>query len=316
MQQDRREIRIVLLLMLMITVAGWAWLEYHKPVVALPVPAPQPRTRTELVDGRPIRVVTDLPYSYVPGVPPDELGMDLFIPDHHGNLPVLVYLHGGGWAGGNKNGIGPKSVFFASKDIIVASVNYRLGVMTASPNAADDVAAAIRYLRHIASGIGADANRIVLMGHSAGAHIGALVACDERYLARQGLSPDAIAGTILLDGSAYDIPTLMKDERGESFVGIFSRDPQLWKEVSPITYAQHRRGKSPFVLAYAGNDPVRRAAAIALDHAIEASGAGSIIISLPDLDHGSIDQSLTSDADPFTRFLLQFIRRERDTVAR
>ena len=93
--------------------------------------------------GKAIRVTTDVPYAYSPIIPAEELSLDLYVPEGARSAPILVYLHGGGWIGGNKNGIGPKAMTFAASGMIVASVNCRLAPVRPAPNACSDIAEAI-----------------------------------------------------------------------------------------------------------------------------------------------------------------------------
>ena len=186
---------------------------------------PQPIAKSVVHDGAKIRVVYDLPYSYQPGVPLAELSLDLFIPESAANCPVLIYCHGGGWRGGNKNGIGPKSLYFASRGILVASVNYRLAAADPRRNGAMDIADAIRFLHHEVGALGGDPKRMFLMGHSAGAHLGALAICDPKLLARHPAGA-GIRGAILLDGSAYDVPALMQSDKAKGFEDGVRPKPQ------------------------------------------------------------------------------------------
>jgi acetyl esterase/lipase len=105
---------------------------------------------------------------------------------------------------------------------------------------AADVSAAVAWLRSHAARLGIDASRIVLMGHSAGAHLVALVGTDSQYLAAAGLSLSDIRGVIALDGACYDIPrqlaTAGRFMRG-SYMEAFGSEPARQRALSPALQA-------------------------------------------------------------------------------
>lgn len=313
---DRQAYRTLLLVLLLLTVSVWSWLEHRKP---LPPDrtgtGPQPRAEIVDHDGAKIRIVWDLSYTYHPDVPPEQMAMDLFIPEGARDCPVLVYCHGGGWAAGNKNGIGPKSLYFASIGILVASVNYRLGEVRPQRSGATDIADAIRFLHHEVGSLGGDPNRIFIMGHSAGAHLAALATCDPSLLAKDKQANAAVRGLILLDSAAYDTAAMMESEAGQSFAGVFGRSPGNWPAVSPYHLALKRTGLPPMFFACSTNDPEPRSLAIRatsaqhLADAVRKSGSPATIVQIPGRDHYNIDTSVGQSDDPLTPMILRFIQR-------
>ncbi len=309
---DRQGYRTLLLFLLMLTVAVWAWLEHRKP---LPPDhtgtGPQPYTTFEDHAGATIRFVHDLPYTYHPGVPLDEMAMDLFIPPAARDCPVLVYCHGGGWAGGNKNGIGPKSLYFASQGILVASVNYRLGDVRPQRSGATDIADAIRFLHREIAALGGDPNRIFVLGHSAGAHLAALAICDPNLLSRDPAAATAVRGVILLDSAAYDTAAMM--ESNQSFDTVFG-PRNNWTAVSPYHYALARTGLPPMMLVCSTSDRVpqnlalRATSAQHLADALRKGGSSATILTIPDRDHYGLDSSIGQSDDPLTPLIMRFIQ--------
>ncbi len=116
------------------------------------------------------------------------------------------------------------------------SINYRLVPAATVEQQAADVSAAVAWLRGHAAQLGIDASRIVLMGHSAGAHLVALVGTDPQYLAAAGLSLSDLRGVIALDGACYDIPrqlaTAGRFMRG-TYTEAFGSDPARQRALSP-----------------------------------------------------------------------------------
>ena len=184
-----------------------------------------------------------------------------------GPAPLIVYVHGGGWQRGSKdNATGRfKPVHYPDQGYAFASINYRLVPAATVEQQAADVAGAVRALIDRAGSLGIDRRRIVLMGHSAGAHLVALVGTDERYLKGAGLSFADIAGVIPIDGAAYDVPAQMKDGppiMQATYKQAFGTDPARQKALSPTLQAP-RPNAPQFLLLYVQRpDGVRQAEAL------------------------------------------------------
>jgi acetyl esterase/lipase len=156
--------------------------------------------------------------------------------------PLVVFVHGGGWKRGDKdNATGPtKIAHFLGEGYAVASIDYRLVPANTVEDEAHDVAKAVAFLLGRAKTLGVDPRRVVLMGHSAGAHLAALVGTDPRYLAEAGLKPDAVAGVVLLDGAAYDVPRQIADGGNfmhGTYLQAFGSDPARQRALSPTMWA-------------------------------------------------------------------------------
>ncbi len=128
-----------------------------------------------------------------------------------GPAPLVMFVHGGGWTRGSKDSAdgSHKSTYYPSEGYAYASINYRLVPSVTVEDEAGDVAAALRSLLGHAAELDIDPGRVVIMGHSAGAHLVALVGTDPSYLAGVGLSESSVRGVIAIDGAAYDVPTQM-----------------------------------------------------------------------------------------------------------
>jgi len=123
------------------------------------------------------------------------------------DAPLVVFVHGGGWKRGDKrHSSDTKAAHYLEQGYAFASVNYRLVPAAKVEDQAHDVAAAVSYLVKDAKQLGFDPKKIVLMGHSAGAHLVALVGTDPQYLKKAGLDVGKIRGVIPLDGACYDVP--------------------------------------------------------------------------------------------------------------
>jgi len=117
--------------------------------------------------------------------------LDIFTPAEGKNHPVVIYIHGGGWHSGDKAEVHNKPKALTDRGFVLASINYRLwtppwsksfpGTVTLK-HQAQDVAKAIRWVHDHSRDYGGDPATLIVMGHSAGAHLSALVCTDERYL--------------------------------------------------------------------------------------------------------------------------------------
>ena len=158
-----------------------------------------------------------------------------------GPAPLVMFVHGGGWTSGSKDSAsGPyTSGYYPSEGYAYASINYRLVPTVTVEDEAADVVAALKSLLDHADELGIDPRRVVIMGHSAGAHLVALVGTDESYLAAAGLSESSLRGVIAIDGAAYDVPTqvatggIMHDR----YLEAFGTDPVRQQASSPTAHA-------------------------------------------------------------------------------
>ncbi|WP_342116590.1 alpha/beta hydrolase [Pseudoduganella sp. OTU4001] len=170
---------------------------------------------------------------------------DVYLPAQAApGAPVIFMVHGGGWRIGSKTEtavVQNKAPYFTARGYVFISIDYRM-LPDADPlQQARDVALALAAAQSRAAGWGADPRRFVLMGHSAGAHLVALLA------ANPSLAPGASwLGVVALDSGALDVPDIMQQRHLPLYDAAFGRDPAFWRQVSP----QHalQPGAQPFLL--------------------------------------------------------------------
>lgn len=159
---------------------------------------------------------------------------DLYLPAHPSRAPVVFYVHGGGWANGDKTnpGIANKLAYWLPKGYAVISSNYRMVPVAMPLEQARDVARGVALAQRRAGEWKLDPARVVLMGHSAGAHLVALLGADRSLLAEAGAT--APLGVVSLDSGALDVPALMGQRRvPKLYREAFGADPAYWRSVSP-----------------------------------------------------------------------------------
>jgi acetyl esterase/lipase len=154
--------------------------------------------------------------------------------------PLVLFVHGGAWSLGDMAMAGHMAVHFHARGYAFAAVDYRL-VPDANPQQqAEDVAASIARLIEDSGRLGIDRERVMIIGHSAGAHLAALVGTDPSYLAAHHIPIAAIEGVVLLDGAGYDVAAQMR-YAGPLLRSLYRRafgeDPAFRARVSPMAQA-------------------------------------------------------------------------------
>ena len=252
-------------------------------------------------------VFKDIPYATIEGVDPNLLSLDVYAPAGTQDQRVVLMIHGGGWSIGDKAnpdvGI-HKAEYFTGQEYVYVSINYRLSPDVRHPAHIQDVAAAVSWVLKNISDYGGDPAHLTLMGHSAGAHLAALVATDERYLAAHGHSLSEISGVILLDGAGYDIPLLITEfyqplNVRALYLDAFSQDPVIWADASPMTHVALDKGIPPTLILHTG-----RTAAVAesaeLLAALQAAGVPAWTYLAEGMTHASINDEIGVSGDKVT----------------
>lgn len=202
-----------------------------------------------------------------------------------GGAPILIMVHGGGWRHGDKamgSVVGAKLARWVPRGVILVSVNYRLLPQAGPPEQVADVARALDEVRRRAGEWGGDGSQVVLMGHSAGAHLVAQLGATPRT------SP-GVVGTVALDSGALDVERIMKAPHFPLYDQAFGPRPEAWRGVSPILALE--RGAAP-ILAVCSSQR-RVPCPEAEDFARRGGALGNRVQVLPQaLSHREINQTL------------------------
>jgi acetyl esterase/lipase len=255
----------------------------------------------------------DITYYDGPGHDDKKHLLDLYLPAEAENFPVLLFIHGGGWRHGYKDGVfNPYHRLgkgLARRGVGVAVATYRLAPRHKFPAQLEDVARATRWVYENIGEYGGDPNRLFLCGHSAGAHLVALAALDAKYLEAEGLPPDAVAGVIGISGP-YDVEYMW--EKGGWFARRYFVEPTFGDgaatraEASAPNYA--RSDAPPFLLIYAEHDhAVLAPQAYRLAGALAARGVQTPVHKVANRNHFTIMYNVGSDDDATTALILDFI---------
>jgi len=169
------------------------------------------------------------------------------------NKPVLIFIHGGSWSSGKKETYWWLGRNFARKGIVTVIINYTLAPNAQYEKMADDCALAIKWVQKNIADYSASPEKIFVMGHSAGAHLGELINADPKYFQHAGIK-NPIKGMILNDPFGLDIYEYLreaeKDDYYYDFLRTFTDKPATWKLASPLNYVQNV--KNPHLLFYGG----------------------------------------------------------------
>lgn len=224
--------------------------------------------------------------------------------------PLVVYIHGGGWSRGDKRqGAGSKPTFYNQLGYSFASLNYRLVPQVSPDSQAQDIAVAIATLRKDAGQLGFDPSRIILMGHSAGAHLAALVATDPRYLQTAAVPMNAIVATVLLDGAGYDVPRQMADAKnrvGPLYEAAFTTDKARQAALSPVTHAAAPNSRNWLILHVAARADAK-AQSDALATALRRAGAQVEVKAVPDATHMTVNRDAGQEGTFVAREISGFL---------
>jgi len=161
--------------------------------------------------------------------------LDVYRPARAIRAPVILMVHGGGWRGGDKSMgrmVDSKVTRWVPRGFVFVAIDYGLLPGTPVSRQADDVAQAVAYVQQHASEWGADPRKLILMGHSAGAHLVAVLAADAARVKAARIAP--WLGTIVLDSAALDVPQVMQRRHMRLYDDAFGSDAATWKALSPI----------------------------------------------------------------------------------
>jgi arylformamidase len=244
--------------------------------------------------------------------------LDVYSPHGARDLPVVFWIHGGGWQTGDKTEVQLKPQVFVSKGFVFVSTNYRLWPSVDMATIVGDIARSIHWVHDRIAEYGGDPNRLLVMGHSAGAQLAALICTDERYLKAEGLSLAIIKGCVPVDGDTYDIPAIIETAETRRRVhGLpqaknghrekFGNDPAKHRDFSAVTHVARGKGIPPFLILHVAGHPDTSAQAQRLGNVLKEAGIPVTVFGARETTHSKINADLGLPDDPSTRALFEFL---------
>ncbi|RJP21521.1 MAG: alpha/beta hydrolase [Candidatus Omnitrophota bacterium] len=263
------------------------------------------------------KLITDIPYV--------ENGHERQVLDIYtlesavdGRLPVLFWVHGGGWQAGDKSDVALKPKVLTERGFVFVSTNYRLLPDVEMGVLIRDVAKSLGWVHRNIAEYGGDPTRIFVGGHSAGAQLAALICIDDRYLKEEGVTFDVLKGCVPVDGDTYDIPKIiMTAEFRQTLYGgkmftlghrqKFGNDPEKHVDFSAVTHVAKNKGIPPFLLLYFSGHPDTRAQAQRLEAVLKEADIPARAYGKQDTNHSRLNNDLGNPDDPATQEFFKFL---------
>ena len=246
--------------------------------------------------------------------------LDVYQPEKASDelLPVVFWIHGGGWTQGDKSDVELKPKVLTERGYIFVSTNYRLLPDVDMDTLIADVAAAMGWVHKNIREHGGDPHQIIVGGHSAGAQLAALLCIDERYLAKHDVFLSDLKGCIPVDGDTYDLPKIIATAEfraqlyGRPLPSFghrqkFGNDPKKHVDFSAVTHVADGKDIPPFLILYFPGNPATRAQAGALTNALKKSNIPVTMYGKSDSNHVRLNDDLGKSDDPATEKLWEFL---------
>jgi len=233
--------------------------------------------------------------------------LDVYMPNkssaEHAPVPMVVFIHGGGWFTGGKAYHQFVGAGLAAQGYVAVVPNYRLYPKVKAPAVFEDVAAAVVFAHDHALEWGADPTRLYVVGHSAGAHLAVMLALNRNYLQHAGASPDVMRGVVGLDGPYDFLPFPYK------YLNDFFGPPENFAASQPINFV--RSDAPPLLLIHGLKDNiVNPNNTRSLTAAMQAVGGRVHAEYFPNADHYTALQAFS----PLTRHPVPVLQEIHDFI--
>ena len=195
------------------------------------------------------------------------------------------------------------------KGFVFVSTNYRLLPNVDMGTIVRDIAKSIHWVHDHIAEYGGDPKRLLVMGHSAGAQLAALICTDDRYLKAEGLSLAIIKGCVPVDGDTYDVPAIIETAETRRRVHgqpqakfghreKFGNDPAKHRDFSAVTHVARDKGIPPFLILHVAEHPDTTAQAQRLAAVLKGAGVPATVFGARETYHNKINADLGLPDDP------------------
>jgi acetyl esterase/lipase len=229
--------------------------------------------------------------------------LDLYHPATPGPAPLIVFLHGGGWQGGDKKLGRRLAPPLVAAGYAVASLNYTLWPKVPPSGELKSAALGIAYLLHNAAVLGLKTNQFAIMGHSSGSGMAALLGTDSAYLRNAGVDPDRLAAVVTLDG-VFDVKTNLTHFPNEHSEAPFGKDQSRWVQYSPVQIMDRMAGRPRFCVVHEDVFPKYIEQAGLLEAALRQHGKPLDTETVHGLRHGELAYKFPDAGEPMAPFVL------------
>lgn len=175
-----------------------------------------------------------------PALPSKQL--NVFSPKKAENLPVMIFLYGGSWESGKKEIYDFLGSRMARREVVTVIVDYPLSPEFQIEDMVKTAAQAVLWTKNNIEEYGGNPEQIFVSGHSAGAHLAAVLATNNEYFEEIGIV-NPIKGGILIDPAGLDMNWFLSDypKEGKKYIKTFTEDTTVWKEYSPIYFLEDQK---------------------------------------------------------------------------
>ncbi len=243
--------------------------------------------------------------------------LDVYAPDGAKNLPVVFWIHGGGWQAGDKTMVALKPKAFMDAGFVFVAISYRLLPTVDMGALTKDVADALGWVHKNIVTYGGDPARLLVMGHSAGGQLAALMCTDDRYVKAEDFPLSMIKGCVPVDADTFDIPAIIEVAETRARAHHlplptnghrqkFGNDAAKHRDFSAVTHVARDKGIPPFLILHIAGNPDTTAQARRLANVLE-SAAIPVTVVRGDTTHESLNDNLGAPNDPVTKELFAFV---------
>jgi acetyl esterase/lipase len=246
--------------------------------------------------------------------------LDVYTPQSAADkgLPIVFWIHGGGWQVGDKGDVALKPKVLTEQGFVFVSTNYRLVPEVEMDVLIRDIAKSLGWVVRNIAKYGGDPQRIFVGGHSAGAQLAALVCIDDRYLKEAGVPFEVLKGCVPVDGDTYDIPKIiMTAEHRQALYGgkmftfghrqKFGNNPEKHVDFSAVTHVAKDKGIPPFLILYFSGNPDTTAQARRLEAVLRQADIPVTAYGKEDSNHSRLNNDLGKTDDPATQEFYKFL---------
>ena len=259
-------------------------------------------------------VKKDITYATIDGV---AIKMDIYYPESADKaVPVVLYVHGGSWTGGDKDSTGNVYIpDLISSGYMVASINYRLAPAYPIQFQIEDVKCAVRFLKAHASEYGIDKAHIGVMGYSAGAHLAALLGTSDESAGLEGSGgfndrSSRVQAVIDIAGPADLVTFFLYYPMGKDLFGANVLFSDIERKLSPVTYISS--DDPPFLIIHGDKDedvPLSQSE-VFYQKLVDAKVPATLVV-VKNADHyfNPVGGNMSPSQDEINRMVIDFFDR-------
>lgn len=259
------------------------------------------------------RVTSNVPYATAH----ERQVLDVYAPEGAKSLPVVFWIHGGGWQSGDKTMVALKPKAFTDAQFVFVSISHRLLPTVDMSAITQDVANALGWVHKNIAAYGGDPNRLLVMGHSSGGQLAALMCTDDRYAKANGFSLTMIKGCVPVDADTFDIPAIIEVAETRARAHHlplptyghrqkFGNDPAKHLDFSAVTHVARDKGIPPFLILHITGNADTTAQARRMANVLQSAGIPVKVVGR-DTTHTLINDNIGASDDPVTKELFAFV---------